>query len=99
MSRVTGRPSTPVAASCAAKRGDDAVEHGRLKREAHEPPAAAVGRELAAAVGLHARLLEQRAVGGVLALGDVPGRVSSRSRSEIHSLVCLAWKTSWIATP
>ncbi len=51
----------------------DAVEHRSLQREPHEPAAAAVGGELPAAVGLHAWLLEQRAVDGELALGRVLG--------------------------
>jgi hypothetical protein len=51
----------------------DAVEHRGLERETNEAAAAAVGGERAAAVGLHARLLEQRAVGGELALARVIG--------------------------
>ena len=53
--------------------GQDHVGHRRLKGAAHEPSAHRVGREVADAVGLHARLLEQPAVGGELAVGGVLG--------------------------
>jgi len=55
------------------KARDDAVDHRRLQREPHEPLAAATHGELAAAVGLHARLLEQRAVDRELAFARVVG--------------------------
>jgi hypothetical protein len=56
-----------------AEARDDAVDHRGADREADEPPAPRVLRPDAAAGGLHARLLEQRAVGGEQALVRVLG--------------------------
>jgi len=52
---------------------DDAVHDSRGEGEADEAPAPRAVGERAAAGGLHARLLEQRAVGGEHALGRVLG--------------------------
>ena len=46
--------------------GQDHVDHRGLQRAADEPAAQRVGRELAHAVGLHPRLLEQPPVNGQL---------------------------------
>ena len=53
------------------ERGQDHVDDRRLQRAADEPAAQRVGRELADAVGFHARLLEQPPVDRELPVGRV----------------------------
>ncbi len=53
--------------------GEDHVRDRRLQRPADEPAAQRVGRELAHAVGLHPRLLEQPPVDRELPVGGIVG--------------------------
>ena len=55
------------------ERGQDHVGDGRLQRATDEPAARALGWELAHAVGLHPRLLEQPPVDSELPVGRIVG--------------------------
>ncbi len=68
---MTGSPAGAAVSSLFGERGQDHVDDGSLQSAADEPAAERVGRELADAVGLHPRLLEQPPVDRELPVGGV----------------------------
>ena len=73
--------------------GEDHVDHRRLQRPADEPAAQRVCGELAHAVGLHPRLLEQPPVDRELPIGRVRQTRTGRCRARSPSAWC-AWRAA-----